>query len=79
MQTQKQNLVFALLKLTLKCSSSAPMLPLISSVGPSPNTKKLFFQLSVWDNELISTPKIMTFLTMPLPKLPELNLPNAVP
>ena len=41
---------------------------LISSVGPWPNTKKLFLLLEAWDHELLSTPKITTFLANSLPK-----------
>ena len=39
----KQSFVFALLKLILNFFSVAPTLPLISLVGPSLNTKKLFY------------------------------------
>ena len=35
---------------------------IISEVGPSPNIKKLFLRLLEWDDELLSTPKIATFL-----------------
>ena len=48
-------------------------------VGPSPNTKKLFFQLSVWDDELLLTPKITTFLGTSLPKLLEPSPSNVIP
>ena len=46
-----------------------PTISSISSVGPSPGTRKLFLWLSVWDDELLSTAKITTFLAKWLPKL----------
>ena len=54
----KQNVVFALLKLILKFFLAVPKLALIWSIGLTPNTKDLFLQLSVRDNELLSTVKI---------------------
>ena len=42
-----KTLFFALLKLIVNFFSAAPTLSLISSVVPSPNSKKLFLQLSV--------------------------------
>ena len=39
--------VFALLKLKLKFFPGAPKLPLIPKVSSLPNTKKLYFRLSV--------------------------------
>ena len=54
------------------------MLPLISSVGPSPNTKKLFLRLSVCDDELLSISKFLTFLAESLPKLHESDPSNAI-
>ena len=45
-------------------------------VGPSPNTKKLFLQLSACDDELSSTTKITTSLVKPLSKLPNPVLSN---
>ena len=38
--------VFALVKLILNFFSGEPKFPLIPKVGPSPNVKKLFLQLS---------------------------------
>ena len=35
---------------------------LISKVGPSPNTKKLFFRLLLCDDDVLSTAKIILFL-----------------
>ena len=61
MMQSKVKFCYCLLKLILNVCSEAPKLPLISSVGPSPNTKKLF----VWDDELLSTPKIITVLAKP--------------
>ena len=49
--------------------SALPTLPLISSVGPSIN--KLLSRLSVWDDKLLSTPKITTFLANSLPNAQE--------
>ena len=46
MQTQAK-FVFALLKLILTFFSVAPILPLVSSVVPSPNTEKLSLRLLV--------------------------------
>ena len=39
----KENFVFALVKLMLIFFSAVPALPLISTVGPSRNTKTLFY------------------------------------
>ena len=50
-----------------------------SQVGPSPNTKKLFLQLSACDDELSSTTKITTSLVKPLSKLPNPVLSNVSP
>ena len=47
----------ASLKLILFFFSAAPRLSLIPKGGTLPNTKTLFFQLAVWDDELLSTPK----------------------
>ena len=54
--------VFAVLKLILNFHSAASMLSLIPSINPSPNNKKLFLGLSVWDDEVLSTTKITEFL-----------------
>ena len=66
--------MLSLLKLILNLLSNEPVLPLISSVGPSLNSKKLFLQLSALDDNLIATPKIATFLTKSFPKLQEFAL-----
>ena len=55
------------------------MLPLIPSVGPPPNTKKIFFPLSASDDELLSTPKLATYLAKSLPKFHEPSPLNAIP
>ena len=56
-------------KINSKLCSGKPKLPLIPKVGSSTNTKKLFLWLSAWDDELLSAPKIITFLAVSLPKL----------
>ena len=48
----KENFGFALVKLMLNCFSAVSTLSLISSIGPSSNTKKLFLQLQIWDGEI---------------------------
>ena len=58
--------MFALVKLILISFSGELKLPLIPKVGPKPNVKKLFLRLSTCDDELLSTPKIITFLAVPL-------------
>ena len=68
----------ALLKLILNFFSAEPKLPLTLKVGPSPCVKKLFLWLSAWDDELLSTTKIITFFTESLSKLHELALPNVI-
>ena len=35
--------------------------------------------MSVWDDELLSTPKVIKFLANSLPKLHEPVLPNVIP
>ena len=72
--------MFALLKLILNIFSAVTTPSLIPSVGPSPNAKKLFFGLSIlWGDELLSTPKIITFLTLPLSKFQTFFLSNVIP
>ena len=71
--------MFALVKWILNSFSGQPKLPLIPKVGPSPNIKKLFLRLSEWDNELLSTPKIITFLAVSLLKLYQPVLSNVIP
>ena len=70
----KQNFVFV----NTNFVSAAPALSLIPSVLPSPNTYKLFFKLSALDDELLSTPNIVTFLVKSLPKLHESSPSNAI-
>ena len=71
--------VFALVNPILSFFSAVPTLSLISSVGLLPNTKKLFFWLSLWDDQVLSTPKIETFLPKSLPKPYESVPSNAIP
>ena len=59
--------------------STESKFPLIPSVRPSPSTKKVFLQLSAWDNELSPKPKITTFLAKPLSKLHERAPSNVIP
>ena len=49
------------------------------NVGPSPSTKKLFLQLSVWDDKLSPTPNIITFLAESFLKLHEPALSDVIP
>ena len=78
MQTQE---IFCLScsKVNTKLFFALPILLLISSVGPSPYTKKLFLRLSTWIDELLSTPKITTFLAKVLPELHEPAPTHAIP
>ena len=71
--------MFVLLKLILNFFSVDPKLPLIPQVGPSPSTKKLFLQLSAWEDGLLSTTKIATFLAKSLSKSHEPRLSNVIP
>ena len=72
--------MFPLLKLILNIFSAVPTLSLTLSVGPLPNTKKLFFGLSIlWGDELLSTPKIITFLALPLSKFQKSFPSNVIP
>ena len=75
----KAKFCLSLLKLILNFFSAAPVLPLVSSVDLSPNTKKVFLRLSVWDDELLSTLKLMTFLAKSLPELHQCKTSNAIP
>ena len=63
-------------KANTKLFSGAAKLPLIPWVGPSLNIEKLFVWLSEWDDELLSTPKIITFLAKSLSKLHKAALSN---
>ena len=72
--------VFALLRLILICFSAEPKKSLLPCVGPSPDSKKIFFfWLLVWDDKLLSTQKITTFLAKLLLKLLEPSQSNAIP
>ena len=48
-------------------------------VGPLPRIEMSFFLLSIFDDELVSTPKIMTFLPISLPNEKDVSLWNPVP
>ena len=63
--------MFALLKLTLNFFCGEPKLPLNRKVGPSTSTIKLLLGFSAWDDELLSTLKVVTFLKVSLLKLYE--------
>ena len=54
--------MFVLLKLILNLFSGATKLPLIPKVSRSPNIKKFILGLSIGDDDLLSTPKIIGFL-----------------
>ena len=56
-----------------------PKLPLIPNVGPSPNNKNLSLWLSAWDDELLTTPKIITFQAASLSEVYENALSNIIP
>ena len=58
-----QNFVFVLVKLILKFFYGGPKLSLIPKVYHSPNIKTLFLRLSARDDELLSTPKTIKFLS----------------
>ena len=51
----------------------------MQSVDPSPNTKKLFSQLLVRDDDLLSTLKLKKFLANSLPKFHDPSPSNAIP
>ena len=61
--------IFCAVLLTLipNLFSSAPKLPLIPKVFPSPYTNKVL-RLSARDDELPSMPKLKTFVELALPK-----------
>ena len=75
----KQNLVFALVKFILNFFSGEPNIPLIPKVGPLSSIKKLFLRSSTYDDELLSTPKIIIFLAVPLSKLRQSPPSNVIP
>ena len=78
MQTQTKFCVY-FNKINAKFFSGDSKLPLIPLVGPSPRTKVLFLRLSAWDDELLTTPKVITFPPNLLPKLHEPALSNFIP
>ena len=67
------------LKLILNLFSGDPKFPLIPKVGPSPDIKELFWRLSELNDELLSAPKIITFLAVSLSKLQKSPLSNVIP
>ena len=68
-----------LVKLILNFFFAEPNFQFIQYAGPKPNIKNLFLWLSTFDDELLSTPKSITFLAVSLSKLHELPLSNAIP
>ena len=66
-----KNFVFSLVKLIINFLSAASMLLSIPSVGPSPNTKKLFLRLAMKIYEQLSSSKITGFIKNSLSKLLE--------
>ena len=63
MQTQEK-FCLCFIKTNISFFSGATKLPLIPKVSPSPKIKKSFLRLSVWGDELLSFPKIITFLSV---------------
>ena len=47
-------------------------------VGPLPRIKMSFFLLSIFDDELMSTPKIITFLPVSLPNEKDISQSNPI-
>ena len=78
MKTQT-NFVFAFLKLILNIFPGAAKLLLMPKVSPSPKIKKTFLILSRWDDELLSTPNIITFLAKSSLKFHKPFPSNAIP
>ena len=72
----KQNLTFALLNVILNLNSGSSMLQLVSSVGPSLNTKKLRLYLSICTDEIL---KKITYLVKSSTKLYEPTPLNSNP
>ena len=74
------HIIFLLLRLILNFFSGAPKLPSIPKIYPSPRFKTTDFSiLSVWNDELSSTPKTTSFLAQSLPKLYEPAPTKAIP
>ena len=59
--------------------SGAQKLSLLPKVCNSPNTRNLFLRLLAWDDELLSTPKIVSFPAKLLPKFDEPEMSNVIP
>ena len=74
-----QNFVFVLLKLILIFFYASPVLSFIPSVDLSPDTKKYFFRLSVWNDEILSKQKITTVLAKSVTEIHETSPSNAIP
>ena len=47
-----------IIKIAMQTQVKFPSIPKLSS---SPKTKIIFLRLSLWDDELLSTPKVITF------------------
>ena len=71
--------MFALVKLILNFFSGEPKIPFFPKVGRKLNIKKLFLGFSACDDELPSTPKIITFLALLLQKHHQSALLNVIP
>ena len=74
MQTQTK-LCLCFIKININFFSHTPKLPLISKVRHSPSIKKPFLDCQ---DEMISTPNIITFLAKSLSKLHSLFPSNAL-
>ena len=74
----KQNFVFFLVKL-IQYSFSTLSVCSNPCVGPLPRIKMSFFLLSIFDDELISTPKIIIFLSISLPIEKDVSLSKPIP
>ena len=59
--------------------SGQPRFPLILKVGPSPDIKKLFWRLPLWEDALLSAPKVIIFLSVSSSKLQKSAPSNVVP
>ena len=73
-----QNFVFFLVKL-IEYIFSALSVYSNPCVGPLPRIKMSFFLLSIFADELISTPKVFTFLPTSLPNEKDISLSNPMP
>ena len=78
MYTQAKFGVFFTIEIILNIPSSKPKLPLISKVESSPRTRKILLWLSAWDGKLLSTPKTIIFIAVPLLKLHKSALSNDI-